>query len=308
MVRALALLLLAVLLWGLQPLVIKLALSVFSVGFAAFARSLTAVAFFALVAAISRPRGGSAPQVEARRSWLWLPIGGLGMGFGTVLWHASLTRTTVGASSILQMGGNLLVALYGIVILRERCGPLRGAGLLLSLVGLFVVSWNGESLAALVSSRYFQGNLIALAAGLLWGICAIAQKVSIRGRTSVTVSVPIFAFAALACGSAAVSSPALVAPFNALLLGALLLTGLLGMGLGNVLFTESMRTLTASVGAASSAASPLISLLGATLWLHEPLSLCLLIGAPVTCLGVTAAILSEPSAARVATSARSAAR
>jgi drug/metabolite transporter (DMT)-like permease len=88
-----------------------------------------------------------------------------------------------------------------------------------------------------------------------------------------------------------------VGPFSPVLLVALLLTGLLGMGLGNVLFTESMRTITVSVGAALSAASPLISLTAAALLLHEPVSAYLLIGGPATCLGVTAAIISEPSAA-----------
>ncbi len=297
MVRAFALLLLAVVLWGVQPLVVKVALDVFSIGFAAFARAVTAAAFFGLIAFLSRSRRAhTAPPSHpgSGRPALWLVIGGTGMGLGTVLWNASLMRTTVGASSVLQMGGNLLVVLYGITILRERCGPLRAAGLLLSLVGLFVVSWNGESLSALVSSRYFQGNMMALAAGTAWGLASIAQKVTVPGRSSVSVSAVIFAFAALACGAAALPGPALVGEFSPLLLVALLLTGLLGMGLGNVLFTESMRTITVSVGAALSAASPLISLVAAALLLHEPVSAYLLLGAPVTCLGVTAAIVSEP--------------
>jgi drug/metabolite transporter (DMT)-like permease len=296
-VRAFALLLLAVLLWGVQPLVVKIALGVFSVGFAAFARAVTAAAFFGLVAFLSRPRGSPAKSPSAGRPTLWLVVGGTGMGLGTVLWNASLMRTTVGASSVLQMGGNLLVVLYGITILRERCGPLRAAGLLLTLAGLFVVSWNGESLSALLSSRYFQGNMMALGAGTAWGLASIAQKVTVQGRSSVSVSAAIFAFAALACGAAALPGPALVGPFSPVLLVALLLTGLLGMGLGNVLFTESMRTITVSVGAALSAASPLISLTAAALLLHEPVSVYLLIGGPATCLGVTAAIISEPSAA-----------
>jgi drug/metabolite transporter (DMT)-like permease len=291
-------LLLAVLLWGLQPLVVKLALDVFSVGFAAFARAVVAAGFFGLVAALYRTRrASSAPlwRPGGDRAALWLAVGGTGMGLGTVLWNASLMRTTVGASSVLQMGGNLLVVLYGITILRERCSRLRTAGLLLSLVGLFTVSWNGERLSALVSSRYFQGNMLALAAGIAWGLAAIAQKVTVSGRSSIAVSAVIFAFAALACGAAALPGPALVGPFSPLLLAALLLTGLLGMGLGNVLFTESMRTVTVSVGAALSATAPLISLIAATVLLREPVSAYLLAGAPITCLGVAAAIASEPS-------------
>jgi O-acetylserine/cysteine efflux transporter len=292
-------LLLAVVLWGLQPLVIKLALDVFSVGFAAFARAVTATAFFGFVALLYRSRGAAITQLWGPGSGSaarWLLAGGMGMGLGTVLWNASLTRTTVGASSVLQMGGSLLVVLYGITILRERCSPLRAAGLLLALAGLFIVSWNGESLSALVSSRYFQGNMLALVAGIAWGLAAIAQKVTVPGRSSVSVSVVIFAFAALACGAAALPGPVLVGQFSPLLLAALLLTGLLGMGLGNVLFTESMRTVTVSVGAALSATSPLIALVAAALLLHEPVSAYLLAGAPITCLGVTAAVASEPSA------------
>jgi drug/metabolite transporter (DMT)-like permease len=80
------------------------------------------------------------------------------------------------------------------------------------------------------------------------------------------------------------------------MLAALILTGLIGMGLGNVLFTEAMRTVTASVGAAALAACPMVSLVCAALMLHEPTSAYLLAGAPLTCMGVAAAIASEPAA------------
>jgi drug/metabolite transporter (DMT)-like permease len=297
MVRAL--LLLAVLIWGIQPLVIKIVLDVFSVSFAAFARSLVAAVFFGLVALLSSPGPASVPspsRLSTRGLVLWLVVGGLGLGLGNVLWNLSLTRTTVGASSVLQMGANIIIALYGILVLQERCTALRTMGLLLSLGGMFIVSWNGEDVSALASSRYFQGNMLALASGIAFSLCAIAQKVSVPGRSSVSVAVPIFALSALTCGTTALFGPVLVSGFNPAMLAALILTGLIGMGLGNVLFTESVRTVTASVGAAALAACPMVSLVCATLMLHEPTSAYLLAGAPLICAGVAAAIVSEPVA------------
>ena len=297
MVRAL--LLLAVLIWGIQPLVIKIVLAVFSVSFAAFARSLVAAVFFGLVALLSSPGPASVPspsKLSTRGLVLWLVVGGLGLGLGNVLWNLSLTRTTVGASSVLQMGANIIIALYGILVLQERCTALRTMGLLLSLGGMFIVSWNGEDVSALASSRYFQGNMLALASGIAFSLCAIAQKVSVPGRSSVSVAVPIFALSALTCGTTALFGPVLVSGFNPAMLAALILTGLIGMGLGNVLFTESVRTVTASVGAAALAACPMVSLVCATLMLHEPTSAYLLAGAPLICAGVAAAIVSEPVA------------
>ncbi len=293
------LLLVAVLIWGIQPLVLKIALAVFSVSFAAFARSLVAAVFFGLVALRSSPGSASVPspsKLRTRGLVLWLVLGGLGLGLANVLWNLSLTRTTVGASSVLQMGANIIIALYGILALQERCTPLRTMGLLLSLGGMFIVSWNGEDLSTLASSRYFQGNLLALASGIAFSICAIAQKVSVPGRSSVSVGVPIFALSALSCGTTALFGPVLVSGFNSAMLAALILTGLIGMGLGNVLFTEAMRTVTASVGAAALAACPMVSLVCAALMLHEPTSAYLLAGAPLTCIGVAAAIVSEPGA------------
>jgi drug/metabolite transporter (DMT)-like permease len=298
-VRALLCLGSTVFLWGLQPLILKPVLAVYSVGLAAFVRSAAALTLFGIVALLSRRRRepSAIPGRIGASLALWLLTGGVGLGLCNVLWNASLTRTTIGASSILQLGGTLAIACYGLLVLREPFGPLRAGGLLLSLAGLVLVSWNGESLGALVASRYFQGNLFALASGLGWGVCAIAQKVSVRERSSVQVAVSIFAVSALTSGAAALSGPAMVAPFSPALLAALALTGLLGMGLGNVLFAEAMRTLTASVGAVALAASPLVSLLSAVLFLHEPISVYLMIGAPLTCAGVAAAVVSESAAA-----------
>ncbi len=303
MIRALLFLFLTVAIWGLQPLAIKLVLGVFSVGFTTFVRSLAAAAAFGIVHLITRtpaapelhppPAGKSAVRRQVR---LWLLAGGLGLCLGNLLWNASLKRTTVGASSALTMSCTVVIALYGILALRERVTVARGVGLALSLGGMFLVSWNGQDLSGLTSSRHFAGNLLALASGVASALVVIAQKTLIRNRSSASVVAPIFAWSALFCIVPLLSSPVLVARFSPGMFGLLVLTGLVGMGLGNALFTESVRTITASLAAAALAAAPLVSLTCAAALLGEPTSWYLLLGSPLTCAGVAAVVITEPSA------------
>lgn len=298
MIRAFTFLLLSVLIWGAQPLFVKIVLRFFSVGFTGFARSAVAALLFGLIALLSKPppvASPSAGQPRTGRARLWLLIGGMGMGLGNLFWNASLTRTTVGACSVLQVVSMVVLVLYGVFVLRERCNTIRALGLAGALGGMFMVSWNGQDLSALASSRYFHGNMLALASGLSWGMCAIAQKVTVPGRTGAAVVAPIFAVSALMCGAAALSGPALLARFNGVMLAVLIITGAVGMGLGNMLFTEAMRTISASAAAASLAVCPLVSLAAASAILHEPVSGYLIAGAPLTCVGVAAAIAAEPA-------------
>jgi len=293
--RSIALLLFAVVIWGMQPLAIKIVLHFFSVAFTAFARSLAASLLFGALAVLQKRVGhAAAPRSNADRVRVaaWLIIGGLGLGFSNIAWNLSLLYTTVGATTVLSLISSVIIALYGIFFLAERCNPLRGGAIFLSLCGMFLISWNGEDLSALVNSRYFLGNLLALAGGVGWALCALAQKVTVRGRSSVSVVAPMFVLSTLLCAFPASFGTVLVGPFSLSMLALMLLTGILGMGLANVLFAQAMRTIPASVGAAVLAVNPLIAFVAASLLLHEPVTVYLLFGAPLTSGGVALAFLS----------------
>ncbi len=89
------------------------------------------------------------------------------------------------------------------------------------------------------------------------------------------------------------------------MMGLMLLTGILGMGIGNFLFAQSMRTIPATIAAAALTACPLISMTCGALFLHEPVTSYLLIGGPLTSVGVAVAFLSmsEPGGSSLAESA-----
>lgn len=295
---------LTVLIWGTQPLAMKLVLRVFSIPFTACVRSLAAALLFGLLAARLRSTGNSVDNESLRLSKkeiLWILAGGIGLGISNTSWNASLVYTTIGATSVLQLSSRVVLALYGIFILSERCTTLRGAAIALSLCGMFLVSWNGQDLGALRSSQYFRGNLFGLGAGLTWAICGIALKVTVRGRSGLSVVAPMFLLSALTTVVPALFGQRLLAPFSLPLFLLMLLTGILGLGLGNFLFAQSMRTIPASIAAAVLTVSPLISLACGAMFLHEPVTPYLLAGGPLTSFGVAAAFLSmarpKPSSA-----------
>ena len=286
----------AVAIFGLQPLAMKVVLGFFSPTFAAFARFFAAASLFGAIAAWSRRNAGPASAVP--RAALWLTLGGVSFGLANISWNASLTYTTVGASSVLQLINPVILALWGIWFLAEGCGPLRAAGLVLALSSMFAISWNGQDLSALTGTRYFRGNMLALASGLGNCLCAMGQKVTVRGRPAVLVVAPMFAISAATCGLAALPAAALVAPFSPAVFALMVVTGLVGLGLGNLLFAHSMRTIPASIGAAALTASSMVSLVSAAVLLREPTTLYLLLGAPLTCGGVALAVLSGPTRGR----------
>jgi drug/metabolite transporter (DMT)-like permease len=293
--QAVIFLLFTVLIWGIQPFAIKIVLHFYSIPFTAFLRSFVAMVLFGFFLAKTRRLGGGrGPGIEpiSRKAAVWIAAGGIGLGVSNLFWNASLLRTTVGATSTLQLSSSVVLALYGIIFLSEGCTWQRGLGLLLSLAGMFLVSWNGYDLSVLASSEHFLGNMLGLLAGLTWGVCAIAQKVTIRGRSGISVVTPMFIISTMILAIPAFLEQRLTAPFNLPMLGLMILTGVLGLGVGNFLFAHSMRTIPASIGAAALPACPLISLTMGTIFLHEPLTPYLLIGGPLTSLGVAVAFLS----------------
>ncbi len=291
--RSILFLLVAVIIWGLQPVVIRMVLNYYSVFFTAFVRSLVAAALFGSLTLSGRNTAPvAASDAKPPRTGLWVLIGGLGLGISTVAWNVSMLHTTVGATCVLQLIGSVLIAFYGIFFLSEGCDFTRGMSLFISLCGMFLISWNGQDITALVSSRYFYGNMVALLAGVAWSFSALGQKMAGRGRSSVAVVAPMFALSTLIAGLPALFSPVLKQPFNPLMLALMLVTGILGMGVGNYLFARSMRTIPASVAGAAVTANPLIALVAASLFLHEPATLYMLIGAPLTTAGVAGAFLT----------------
>lgn len=288
----------AVLIWGIQPLGMKIVLKVFSYPTAACLRSMSAAVFFAIFLTIiaKRKSRGTPPPEMPRKAYLWWLVGGLGLGVSNFFWSAALYHTTVGATSILQLACSVVLAIYGIFFLAEKCTPLRTVALLTALFGMFLVTWNGHDLSDLVNSRYFLGNMFGLLGALGWSICGIAQKNIVQYRSSTVVVAPLVIISGLSLVlPALLGGPATVAPINWLAVALLILTGLAGVGVANICFSQAMIALPASFGAVMLTISPLIGMTCGIIFLGEPFTPYLMLGAPLASAGVAISFLAMPN-------------
>jgi drug/metabolite transporter (DMT)-like permease len=164
----------------------------------------------------------------------------------------------------------------------ERPGARQVSGLLLALAGLVAIMLPG------LSAPPLGGALLMLAAGIAWGVY------SLRGRG---VADPAGATAGnflRATPLALLLSAALLAQQQLDRLGMLyaVLSGALASGIGYAVWYAALRGLTATRAASVQLSVPVIAALAGVLFLHEPISLRLLL-ASVAILGGIALVVFD---------------
>lgn len=164
----------------------------------------------------------------------------------------------------------------------ERLGARQAGGLALALAGLVAIMLPG------LSAPPLGGAMLMLAAGIAWGIY------SLRGRG---VADPAGATAGNFMRAAPLSlllSAALLAQQQLDRLGMLyaVLSGALASGIGYAVWYAALRGLTATRAASVQLSVPVIAALAGVLFLHEPISLRLLL-ASVAILGGIALVVFD---------------
>jgi drug/metabolite transporter (DMT)-like permease len=274
-------------LWSLIPLAVKVAYQSFNFGFIAFARmALGACVFAALDVAAGRgirlpaPRGSEAlpgPRWMGVRGWVL--VAGLGIGGDLLLYTLALRYTTASAATLIVSMDGIILALLGVVVLKERMSPLKGAAGLMAIAGLVLVGWNGQDLSALVRSEYFLGNVIVIGAACCWATYGVGQRA--LARLPGGSLLPIFVLVTALAAALAFTRPVTHGPVTRAAVLAVLFLGLGGTGLAYVLLAKGMARLEAAT----------VGVLSSTLPLFTMVEAHLLIGETVTWYLVAAAVL-----------------
>lgn len=165
----------------------------------------------------------------------------------------------------------------------ERLGARQASGLALALAGLVAIMLPG------LSAPPLGGALLMLAAGIAWGIY------SLRGRG---VADPAGATAGNFLRAAPLSlllSAALLAQQQLDRLGMLyaVLSGAMASGIGYAVWYAALRGLTATRAASVQLSVPLIAALAGVLFLHEPISLRLLLASAAILGGIALVVFDR---------------
>jgi len=141
------------------------------------------------------------------KDWLLLSASGIFLGFHFAAWITSLEYTSVASSVVLVTTTPLWVGLLAGIILHEKITPQVWIGLVIALLGSFLVATSQPNLDTWFSSissgikpmdnRLLQGNFLALL-GALMAACYLLIGRSVRSRISLLVYIfIIYGFAAI---------------------------------------------------------------------------------------------------------------
>lgn len=153
-----------------------------------------------LLAALALGSGWRPQRLGRGVGWL-LVLGGVSFAADLASWHLGILRTTLANATLFGNSATLIFPLYGFLVV--RAWPTRGQGLalLLALAGAGLLMGRSYQL----DSRHFAGDLLCLAAGLLYTVyfvCMARARDTVPPLPALALStiasiLPLLAFAAL---------------------------------------------------------------------------------------------------------------
>jgi drug/metabolite transporter (DMT)-like permease len=200
------------------------------------------------------------------------------------LFVGGLARTSVANGSLIISLTPVVITLASAVGGREHIGALHWAGTLLSLAGIYLVIGRG----AHVSGASVRGDLMMMMAVGCWAFYTIgARPLMARhspvGVTALTMIIGTIVYVPLV-------SPHLAAlPWRAISLAAwlkLIYSAIFALCVAYTIWYAAVRRIGSARTAIYSNLLPLIAMLTAYLWLHEPIGRVKLMGAAAVLCGV----------------------
>jgi drug/metabolite transporter (DMT)-like permease len=227
-----------------------------------------------------------------RLDLVWLGL--VGHCLYQLFWSSALARTSVSNSALIMATTPALVATGGAIIGHERLRVLHWIGLALSLAGVIFVVGSGAALGGATLA----GDALMAGAAVCWAIFTIAGS-RLMARHSplyvsgMTTALGTGAYILLALPDLArVSWPAV----SALTWGAVAFSGLLSIAASYLIWYAAIQRIGAARTSIYANVVPLVAMVIAAVWLHEPLTLHKIMGAMAVVAGVILTRLARPSA------------
>ncbi len=140
-----------------------------------------------LFAVLLARRGGRRSDLAPREKILMVAMGLTGVAGFQVLQYAGLRYTTAVNAGLVNAGGPLITMILARWILGQSLHRQQVVGAVLSLAGVGVII-SGGSWAMLAALRFNPGDLLILAAVVLWALYSITGRVLLTRHSTVRVT------------------------------------------------------------------------------------------------------------------------
>jgi len=199
----------AALLWGINYVAVKSVLDVLPENSFLLIRFTASVALLLLYVAIT----GESILISKQDTSRILLLGVMGVGFYNILWTAGLHLTTASNAALIVSTSPLFTQLYMQLTRKEKVTGRRWLFALLAFSGLFLMIGSSPGARLSISSSFFMGNILVLAATLLFTFYTVYAKPLLQSYSPVklnalamTAGLPVLAVYCLFSGPPDISS------------------------------------------------------------------------------------------------------
>lgn len=280
--------------WGLNFLIIKLALVEISPLVFTSLRHIGATALLLLVLVARR-----VPLTLTRREWLWvIGLGLIGITIHQPLAMYGVAYTTAGNAGLLLSSTPVFVALLNHLLQWERLERRGLLGIGISFVGMAsVIGADGKGFS--LSSSTLIGDLICLAGALMWALYTVLAQPLLKRHDSGNLSAVIMLSGTIPL--LAISMPSFAAQsWSAISPGAwtgIAYSFLVSIALGSLIWNWGIQKLGGARASTYNNLSPAIALGAGALFLGEQLTPLRVTGAVIVIVGIylarTATLVSK---------------
>ncbi len=276
-----------VVLWSVVPVLVKLLIPVFDPFTIAFLRLLQGMA---VVLAAFFARGHSLREIKL--GW-WHLFGGLGVSLNFSMYALSLSYTTASAGVLIVQVQYVTLAVLAAVVLHERLGFGKVAGMVLILIGIVAIVGVRSDVAHLLAPRYVLGNVLMLFSGLGWGLYALSNKALAHRAGTTSILLPMLIIGTAITGVLAATHFQLYSVPTLGTWAVVIALGVAATGAAFILISEGMKRLSAALAGTATVVASIGQLALAHWVLEEPLSWSLASGGFLILGGVFAMVYAE---------------
>jgi drug/metabolite transporter (DMT)-like permease len=264
------LLLLMVLIWGSNFSIVKVALRDFpEIAFNAM-RMLVGSAVF--LATIRFSRDAASPRAPlTRQDWLQLTLlGAVGTFLYQLCFVAGVGRTSVGNASLIIGLSPVVIAVMSALAGHERIKPMRWLGIAVALSGLYLIVGHGLDLSGVT----WRGDVLMIAGVICWSTFSVASQPILKRHSPLIVIGLAFSIG----GGLYILATmpwllrldwSLVSTQSWLLM---LASAVLSLNLSYWIWYTGLKKLGGSRTSVYSYMMPIVAMVVAALWLHEPIA------------------------------------
>ena len=266
-------LLLMILIWGSNFSIVKVALRDFpEIAFNAMRMIVGSAVFLSVIAFTSnRTEGGSPRPKVTARDWRELTfLGAIGTFLYQLCFVAGVGRTSVGNSSLIIGMSPVAIAIMSAAAGHERIKPMRWAGVLIALFGLYLVV--GHSLD--LTGATWRGDALMIAGMICWALFSVASQPVLKRHSPLIVIG--FAFSIGGALYVLTLLPWLLrvqwGSVSALSWMLMLASALLSLNLSYWIWYTGLQKLGGSRTSVYSYLTPIVAMIVAAFWIGEPIS------------------------------------